>query len=174
MLDRSHAVRASATSSRYTPTLPSRPDDATLPYQRAWRCLAPHGLQVNIQMQARPHAQKAEESVVSRVHTPHCISTSAPQCKPRPLTSEDASPLPPPTRLPPTHFRLIPGTPRKLKSPSRIQHPGSVGSRWTECSKHVGHAIQGDCAKEYWPQLFALRLSQSTIPRLKTRIQQDA
>lgn len=78
-----------------------------LPYYRAWRCLAPHGSRSNIRMQARLHAQKAEESVVSRVHRPDCFSSFAPHCQPRPLTSDNACLALVFTRSPPTLFRLV-------------------------------------------------------------------
>lgn len=177
MLEWSHAVRASDTSSRYTPTRAIVSGCLLIPNHRCmamlsftW-CASQHPDAG--QIARRSHAQKAEEAV-SRVSTRRTASPPAPRREPRPLTSDDAR-VWPQLHAFATHFL-----------PSRHQeHHGNstkgyreytIRAMWSHNAPNA--AIMSGTRSRVTAQKNIGRCSLFSVspnsPRQKTRIQQDA
>ena len=113
------------------------------------------------------------KKAVSRLSTEQISLQQPLTAKPRPLTSEDATDR---SSLHAFATHFLPSRHQEHHGNSNSDREytirANVESQWTECSKHVGHAIQVDCAKEYRPQLSVLNSPYSA--QLKTRTQQDA
>jgi hypothetical protein len=177
MLSRSHAVRASDTSSRYTPTRAIVSGRLFLPYYRAWRCLAPHGLRANIRMQARlhvAHMRRRLKKPFPRVSTRQSVISTCPSL-----------------RAPPPHIRRRESLPQLhafathlLPLPHQEHHGNSnkgyreytIRAMWSHngpneasMSGTRSRAIaQKDIGRSF------LFFDSSNSPRLRSRIQQDA